>query len=111
MSIPIFFIYKDTLDPPDYYDQILFIVKSSFDQLIFTNGSAIKSLGSEFAAYEGIDVKISEFSMNETQWLINAVINFNQPIKLTEYFLDSILNILASEADFKIIPNLNTSGK
>jgi hypothetical protein len=107
MSIPIFFIYQDTLNPPDEYDQILFIVKTSFDQLIFNSSSKM----SELSAYEGIQVNINEFSMAKTQWLINAVIYFNQPIKLSEYLLDGILNILASETDFIIIPDLNTTGE
>jgi hypothetical protein len=101
MNLPFHYVYLDAIT--DDFDTILFDIKRAMDQLIFnfTNSSIL--------TYDSISVSIYEFA--KSRWYAATVINFIQPLKLTEAMFDFLSGLLSSQNLIRIASPINDTGK
>lgn len=95
------FVYQDVLKPPDEYDQIMFVVKNTYDQIFFNLSLNL----AEFDTYRGVETEAYEYLNEKTQWYIHMTISFAQPIKLTESLWKTLFQLLSSQKQFQILTN------
>ncbi|CAF0831805.1 unnamed protein product [Brachionus calyciflorus] len=99
------FIYQDTLKPPDEFDQIMLLVKNTYDQVLFKySGTSL-----DFSSYSSLEAEVFEYSVEKARWLVQLKIGLNQPIKLTEGLFNSLIKVLMSQKDVQLATILNST--
>jgi hypothetical protein len=100
------FVYQDVLKPPDEYDQIMFIVKNTYDQFLFNY-----SLNSEDVdSYRLVETEAYQYSLEKTQWYIHTTISFSGPIKLTQDLFSTLIETLNRQKQFQVLTALDSPG-
>jgi hypothetical protein len=103
-------VYEDQSNPGDEYDNVLFLLKNTFDQLVFAySKSTSTSILNPFVPYNSIQVSI--YSHTLRQWYVFVQLGFGQAIQLNEAAYDELIGVLASARNLILITNLNSTSK
>ncbi len=101
-------VYEDQSNPGDEYDNIMFLLKSTFDQLVFTySKSTSASILNPFLPYNSIQLNIYQHSLR--QWYVFIQLGFGQAIQLNEAAYDELMSVMNSARSLKLITSLNST--
>lgn len=101
-------VYEDQSNPGDEYDNVMFLLKNTFDQLVFGYAkSTSTSILNPFLPYNSIQVSIYPHALR--QWYVFVQLGFAQAIQLNEAAYDELIAVLGSANNLKLITSLNST--